>query len=299
MENNQFICECGKIFSNPQSFNGHKSNCKIHHINKYGNLDVFNNKYKKVSFKVRNTYELKNKEREQQELINWLAKLPTCERCGIIMVNKFGSGRFCSRKCSNSRIKSEETKEKIRKSVNDHIRSTGKIPFSEKPDKYCVLCGKKINKLSSSNICKSCSNSSLEVRNKISNSLKNNPNAGGLRKGSGTGKHGYYKGYWCDSTYELVYVIYNLDHGILFKRCDRVYEYEYNGEKHKYYPDFELEDGSLIEIKGYYNELVDIKAKAVTDRPISILYKKDIEFAFEYVKNNYTYKKLEDLYDTL
>ena len=25
-----FKCECGKEFTNPQSFNGHKSNCRIH-----------------------------------------------------------------------------------------------------------------------------------------------------------------------------------------------------------------------------------------------------------------------------
>ena len=26
----EYVCECGKIFTNSQSFNGHKSNCKVH-----------------------------------------------------------------------------------------------------------------------------------------------------------------------------------------------------------------------------------------------------------------------------
>ena len=26
----KFMCECGKTFDNPQSFNGHKSRCKVH-----------------------------------------------------------------------------------------------------------------------------------------------------------------------------------------------------------------------------------------------------------------------------
>jgi hypothetical protein len=32
-----YICECNREFNNPQSFNGHKSHCKIHMIamNKY------------------------------------------------------------------------------------------------------------------------------------------------------------------------------------------------------------------------------------------------------------------------
>ena len=69
-------------------------------------------------------------------------------------------------------------------------------------------------------------------------------------------------------------MIYNLDNNIEFHSCNRVYEYYSNEEKHKYYPDFELANGTLIEIKGYHIDLVDIKAKSVTDRPLIILYKK-------------------------
>ena len=73
--------------------------------------------------------------------------------------------------------------------------------------------------------------------------------------------------------------------------------YTYQGEKHKYYPDFELEDGSLIEIKGYVNGQVYAKLNSVKDRPIKMLTIKDLKYAFDYVKENYTYDKLEDLYE--
>lgn len=134
-------------------------------------------------------------------------------------------------------------------------------------------------------------------RQKISQTMKLNKNAGGLRKNSGIGKKGKYKGYYCDSTYELVYIIYNLDHDIMFERCNIEYEYQYNNQTHKYHPDFILEDGSLVEIKGYMTELVNIKLAAVTDRPIKLLLEKDLKYAFDYVRENYLYNELTDLYD--
>jgi hypothetical protein len=42
----------------------------------------------------------------------------TCEKCGKVSEEKFGSGRFCSRACANSRAHSAETKERIRQGVN-------------------------------------------------------------------------------------------------------------------------------------------------------------------------------------
>jgi len=132
-------------------------------------------------------------------------------------------------------------------------------------------------------------------RRKISEKLKNHPNGGGYRKGSGRGKSGNYKGYWCDSTYELVWVIYHLDHNIKFKRNTERFDYIHNGKSKKYLPDF-IKGGMIYEIKGYKDELVDIKLNSV-NKPIKILYKNDIQYMFDYVEEKYTYDKVYDLYD--
>lgn len=132
-------------------------------------------------------------------------------------------------------------------------------------------------------------------RKKISNKLKRNPKAGGYRRGAGRGKSGEYKGYWCDSTYELVWVIYHIDHDISFERNKERFPYTYESKTKNYLPDF-MKNGILYEIKGYKDELTDLKLKSV-NKPIKILYKKDIQYMFDYVKDKYTYDDIYDLYD--
>lgn len=46
-------------------------------------------------------------------------------------------------------------------------------------------------------------------RKKIAEGIHKSANCGGLRHGSGRGHKGWYKNYFCDSVYELVYVIYD------------------------------------------------------------------------------------------
>ena len=130
---------------------------------------------------------------------------------------------------------------------------------------------------------------------KLKISLANSGNTKGNRS-----KKGFYKGIYCGSSYELVYVIYNLEHNIPFKRCESYYPYEYKGQLSNYFPDFELSDGTIIEIKGYHTELVDVKASAVKDKPIKVLYRKDLSKEFEYVCNTYNIKEKEvyKLFDT-
>ena len=124
---------------------------------------------------------------------------------------------------------------------------------------------------------------------------------GGYVPNSCKGKHGYYKGIYCDSTYELAYLIYCLDHNIDIKRCDESFEYELNGTKHMYHPDF-IVDGTIIEIKNYYREVNDIKLNAV-NKPSKILYFNDLIPCFEYVSKTYnkyykgTRNNFYELYD--
>lgn len=116
---------------------------------------------------------------------------------------------------------------------------------------------------------------------------------------TGRGKKGWYKGFYCSSTYELAYIIYCIDNSIPIERYKGFYWYEYNGKRHKYFPDFILGDGSLVEIKGFWTDLVDIKANAVYDRKLSILYYDDLKDILHYVCNKYNVKEtnLELLYE--
>jgi hypothetical protein len=77
---------------------------------------------------------------------------------------------------------------------------------------------------------------------------------GGYERGSGRGKKGWYCGYWCDSTYELVFVVWALDHEIPFERNTHVFHYEFGDKVLRWTPDFRLPDGTFVEIKGYLSD---------------------------------------------
>ena len=77
---------------------------------------------------------------------------------------------------------------------------------------------------------------------------------GGYERGSGRGKKDWYRGYWCDSNYELAFVVWPLDHEIPFERNTRVSYYEFGGKVMRWIPDFLLADGTFVEIKGYVTE---------------------------------------------
>ena len=72
----KYICECGKEFDNPQSFNGHKSHC-VFHLSKTGRLNERKLELKQNYFKSRNSY-YKNKNKrdliKQEKKLNNLTK---------------------------------------------------------------------------------------------------------------------------------------------------------------------------------------------------------------------------------
>lgn len=121
-------------------------------------------------------------------------------------------------------------------------------------------------------------------------------NSGGYRKGSGRGKSGWYKGYWCDSTYELCWLIYQLDNGKTPIRITESYDYFYNNEKHSYHPDFLLND-IIYEIKGYETKQDIEKYKSVDDKKLVIIRSVDMKFIFEYIEKMYKTNKYYELYD--
>lgn len=103
MEQKIYTCECGKTFSTPNSFNGHKTNCKTHHIIKYGSLDKLNIRLEKTRATVSKTVKKQSIKLRKEKQEKWLFEKHTCEKCGKLMTEKYGSGRFCSRYCANSK----------------------------------------------------------------------------------------------------------------------------------------------------------------------------------------------------
>lgn len=252
---------------------------------------------------------------------SWVAEQHKCQHCGKLMTEKFGTGQFCSRACANTRKHSDETRRKISVAstafydiskltesspeltclpLRQHYQS---VTSYEKSPNFCIICNtvlpyeKRHNKTCS----KACKNKLASI-----NAVKNQN--GGLTYGGGpkSTKHGKYCGFNCDSIYELVYLIYCLDHNIKIERNKQYFTYEFEGKIRKYYPDFYLpETDTLIELKGYKDSKVDLKLQAVLNsgKEIKILYKQDLLPYFEYVGKTYNkkyhtdYNNIEELYD--
>ncbi len=110
--------------------------------------------------------------------------------------------------------------------------------------------------------------------------------SGGYRRGSGRGKHGWYKGYWCDSSWELAWIIYHLEHDIKFERNKQGFEYEFEGVKHEYFPDFKMEDGSYVEIKRYMTDKNKAKHKSFPGK-LCLITNDEIQPFLKYAKERY------------
>ena len=103
----------------------------------------------------------------------------------------------------------------------------------------------------------------------------------------GIGNGGWYKGYYCYSSWELAFVIYNLEHNIKFERNTKAFDYiNTNNEVHKYYPDFIIENGDYVEIKGYETENDKLKINSFKE-PLIVLRLKELTPYLDYVINKY------------
>lgn len=128
---------------------------------------------------------------------------------------------------------------------------------------------------------------SEETKQKISATAKVNKRSGGYREGSGRGKKGTYQGYYCDSSWELAYVIYNLEHDVKFERNTQTFEYEYEHVTHKYMPDWKIGE-DFVEIKGYWTDQWQAKLDQFPkDKNLIILDKETIKPYLEYAISKY------------
>lgn len=125
--------------------------------------------------------------------------------------------------------------------------------------------------------------------------LKMKKTNGGVRRFVMPYKRGYYNGFYCDSSWELAYVIYNIEHNIEFEQCNDFFLYEYENEIHKYYPDFK-EGDTYVEIKIFNSDKFIAKLKQFPYK-IKVLYKDDMKPYLDYVIGKYG-KDFTKMYET-
>lgn len=300
-----YKCICGAEFNNPQKFNRHKADCRIHLEAKGVDYDEYKrNIFIKQSNASKMRAQLRREclQREKQNALQiWIDERHLCETCGEAMTVKYGSGRFCSKSCANTRVHNDETKAKIGRAGkanaalhcnrgNDLFKTYGHKLHEKSVAEYnldpsfCVVCNKilpyelRYRKTCSSE-CWSCI-------------------VGGVREGSAKMyKYGTYKDIECDSSYELAFVVYCFEHNIPFNRNYNSFIYTINNKEHRYFPDFKIND-TYVEIKGFYTDMVEAKASAIPDNEkYIILYEADLKPCIDYCIEKYGKKYWEVLYD--
>lgn len=163
----------------------------------------------------------------------------------------------------------KETDERLRKKAE---RAKGKYKNGHKPYKHTE-----------------------ETKKRISESQKQRCKELGTNL-CGKGLRGHYKGFICQSSWELAYVIYCLDHGINIIRNKQYFEYILDGEKHLYFPDFyEVDNNLYVEIKGYYDKKSKAKAEQFPYK-LKIYKKEEMKPIIKYVEDNYG-KNFTNLYN--
>lgn len=192
------------------------------------------------------------------------------------------NGKFCSRICANSRVWTKE--DKIKRSLSalcsDKVKTANQSKAKNQKKRQKNLDNWKII------LCKVCqcqfSRLKSDLRKTCSSKCAKLLPMGGLRKNSGIGKSGWYKGFWLNSTYELAFVIYHLNKNITIKRCNEWFSYidPVTRLARRYYPDF-IVDGKIIEIKGYKKQIDEIKTQSCG---AVLLCKEDLHEIFEYVE---------------
>lgn len=123
-----------------------------------------------------------------------------------------------------------------------------------------------------------------------------------LEKANRNGRYryffGYYKGIKCESSWELAFLVYNLDNNKNIIRNESGFEYEYENGKHLYFPDFII-DNVYYEIKGNFTEKDSAKHKQFpSDKKLIVLKESEMNEYINYCKKTYGDNFYEILYDS-
>lgn len=290
----EYICECGKVFASSQEYGGHCTHCSEHLKNR-GLFDKsYHNPLVKEKIKIQN---ISDKTKQ------WVSEKHTCEKCGRVMIEKFGAGRFCSRSCANGKQHKKETKQKIRNSLLERanrasengfgIKEKNEFQYWDDPQ-YCIVCGRELEYSKKNNL--TCSKECTKILQ--SSIMKEKYKNGSIHQSSSKRyRYGTYKGTHCDSSWELAFVMYMIDNNIAFIRNTKEwFTYTYKGKEHLFYPDF-IVDGEYYEIKNYKSELTDTKIREFPkNKKLHVLYYSDMKKYLQYAKETYG-ENFTSLYD--
>lgn len=214
--------------------------------------------------------------------------------CGCESKFFYRSGKaYCSKQGNGCSIKKQIDREK-KLGINPWNKNThpkgmlGKTPFNKGLTKQTSeLVAKNALAIKESIIKNghawSKTSKEKNIKEKLSIAAKAK-GFGGITKGGGRGKKGWYKGFHCDSSWELAYVIYCLEHNIPIKRNTERRTYEFKGKTKGYFPDF-IVSGELIEIKGYTSK--EWEAKLAANPDVKPLYKEEMKPILKYAVDKY------------
>jgi hypothetical protein len=201
-------------------------------------------------------------------------------------------GTHCSRSCANKRPQTEETRRKQSEWSKANPRGWNQKSKKERITHAKVVAAnrKKPRKITT---CRQCNNTFEHPAHLPRYFCSNECQGQGVRIGAGYARKGLYRGFWCDSSYELAVVIYCLDHNIPIKRNKKSYIYFWEGRRRRYTPDFRIA-GTLVEIKGYYTPITDVKIASVNE-PVLLMCRADLHNVFQYITWKYNVKTPTDL----
>lgn len=213
-----------------------------------------------------------------------------CVKCGKQHDGKFGSGKYCSRSCANSRERSLELRERVSK----------KLKNPPLPPIVCGFCGKGFSPKNTKrkfcsrdcarrNNIKLAAEKQKECPPNWSEIHRNAYSKGNNYVAGGTTKWLPYKDIKVQGTYELR-MCYILDEMVNLKQIsswgyatDRIKYIDADGAERTYILDFTVvnNDGSFyyIETKGYEKENDQYKWKAVKDlgHQLVVAFEQDIK----------------------
>lgn len=223
----------------------------------------------------------------------------TCNLCNKAFLNKaslVNHIKFCDGSGLMSRSKKRKSinhtcpkcKQDIKSSIQKHIKvcsglgprraQIGKLSIEERNKKVSLgLIKKYEDKLYKNKIIQH-----LKSTNHSHPKTRVDDKRGGSRMGGGRGKHGYYKEFWCDSSWEMAFIVYCLDRDIKIERNCKGHKYCYNNQWFTFYPDFLVED-KYVEIKGYIDDKASAKLKQFKEN-ITLIGEKEIKPYLEYTR---------------